>query len=320
MLDVKRLILLRDLADYGTVTAVADLHQVTPSAVSQQLRALEAETGAELLHREGRTVRLTAAGLALAAECEHVLAALERAGSTVRAVSNEVSGELLVGCFPSGLEEIAAPLAATLSRTYPHLRPRIIESEPDEALTQLKRRELDLAIVYRYHHLGTAIPAGLTSRVLFDEPIALAVPEKMRHAVDRQGVGALRHHPWIITPEPSDCRDVLLHMCHSAGFSPRMDHSYRDLRSAIFLVATGLGATILPMMMCRNPPAGVAILPFPGPGRAVEAVIRTGTDTNPAIIAATACLQQMTTSAAASAENSVPQPDRQFSRPLEIDS
>src|SRR5882757_10713469 len=110
MLDVKRLVLLRDLADYRTVTAVAELHQVTPSAVSQQLRALEAEAGAELVHREGRTVRLTAAGSALAAECEHVLAALERAGSTVRAAGDEVSGELLIGCFPSGLEPIAAPL------------------------------------------------------------------------------------------------------------------------------------------------------------------------------------------------------------------
>lgn len=295
MLDVKRLVLLRDLADYGTVTAVAELHQVTPSAVSQQLRALESEAGAALLHREGRTIRLTAAGSALAAECEHVLAALERASSTVRAAGNEVSGELLIGCFPSGLESIAAPLAAALSHQYPRLRPRIIESEPEDALSQLRHRELDVAISYRYHHLGTPVPAGLTAEALFDEPLTLAVPASKREAVERDGLAAVREDRWIVIPAPSGCRDVLLHICHGAGFTPRAEHSYRDLRSALVLVAAGLGVTILPRMMATNPPAGVATLPLDGPGRVIEAVIRTGTADDPAIVAATSRLRQLIT-------------------------
>jgi DNA-binding transcriptional LysR family regulator len=91
------------------VTAVAELHQITPSAVSQQLRALEAEAGAELVHREGRTVRLMAAGSALAAECEHVLAALERAGSAVRATRNEGAIETVIR---TGTERNPAIVAA----------------------------------------------------------------------------------------------------------------------------------------------------------------------------------------------------------------
>ncbi|KIX76735.1 hypothetical protein SF23_15755, partial [Streptomyces sp. MBRL 10] len=67
---MKRLVILRDLAEHGRVTAVADLHGVTPSAVSQQLRALEGEAGASLVEREGRGLRLTPAGTALAAACE----------------------------------------------------------------------------------------------------------------------------------------------------------------------------------------------------------------------------------------------------------
>jgi DNA-binding transcriptional LysR family regulator len=297
MLDVKRLVLLRDLAEYRTVTAVAELHQVTPSAVSQQLRALEAEAGAELVHREGRTVRLTAAGSALAAECEHVLAALERAGSAVRATRNQVSGELLVGCFPSALTTLAAPLAAALRDRHPRLRPRIVEAEPEEALIQLKQRELDLALSYRYQHLGTAMPAGLTSRVLFEEQIALAVPEDLREVTERDGVHALRRQAWIVTPEPSGCRDVLLHVCHSAGFTPRAEHTYRDFRSALSLVAAGLAVTILPMMLGRNPPEGVAVLPLPGPGRAIETVIRTGSERHPGIVAAISALRQLAPSA-----------------------
>jgi len=294
MLDVKRLVLLRDLAELGTMTAVADLHQVTPSAISQQLRALETEAGATLLHREGRTIRLTSAGAVLAAECEHVLAALENAGSALRALDDEVSGELIIGCFPSALETVAAPLAATLSQQYPRLLPRIVEVEPEVALGRLRHRELDIALTYRYHHLGAALPNGVAAGVLFDEPIALAVPHAMRQQVEHGGLTVLRHHPWIVTPAPSGCRDVLLHVCHGAGFTPRTTHSYHDLRASLHLVAAELGVTILPMLLCQNPPAGVAILPLPGHGRTVETVIRTGTGGQPAIQAALIVARQVT--------------------------
>jgi DNA-binding transcriptional LysR family regulator len=291
VLDVKRLVLLRDLAELGTVTAVAALHGVTPSAVSQQLRALEEESGAHLLHREGRSVRLTSAGTTLAVESEHVLAALERADSALRSLDDEVSGELTIGCFPSGLEPIAAPLVAALASRHPRLRPRIVEVEPEDAVQRVRHRRLDLAVAYRYHHLGTPLPAGLRTVPLLDEPIAVAVPEHLRAAVEHEGVGALRERPWIVTPAPSGCRDVLLHVCRSAGFTPTAEHSYHDLRAALALVATGLGVTILPTMMCRNPPTGVAILPLPGPGRTVEIVLRDGTESQPALAAAVAAAQ-----------------------------
>jgi DNA-binding transcriptional LysR family regulator len=290
MLDVKRLVLLRDLAEYGTVTAVAELHQVTPSAVSQQLRTLESEAGTALLHREGRTVRLTAAGGALAAQIEHVLAALEQAHSTVRALDDQVSGEIVIGCVPSALEPVAAPVAAELVRRHPRLRPRIVEAEPEEALPLLKQRDLDLAVSYRYRHLGTPLAGGLTARTLFDDPLALAVPESLRQAVERNGLGVLCDRPWISAPEPSACRTVLLHACHTAGFTPAIEHSYHDLRAALSLVAAGLGVTILPGMMCRTPPPGAAILPLPDAGRTMEAVIRTGTARHPAVAAALAVL------------------------------
>jgi DNA-binding transcriptional LysR family regulator len=294
MLDVKRLVLLRDLAELGTVTAVAELHSVTPSAVSQQLRALETEAEATLLHREGRTVRLTPAGAVLAAESELVLAALERAASSLRALHEEVSGEITIGCFPSALEAVAAPLAAELANRYPRLLTHIVETEPEVAISRLRHRELDVVVTYRYHHLGTPLGSGTQAYPLFDEPVALAVPEALKPEVERDGLDAVRHHPWILTPAPSGCRDVLLHVCQSAGFTPRTGHSYHDLRAALHLVAAGLGVTILPMLMCDNPPTGVAILPLPGPGRTVETVVRDGTDTQPAIRATIAAAHQVT--------------------------
>ena len=284
MLDIRRLVLLRDLAEYGTVTAVAELHMVTPSAVSQQLRTLETEAGATLLHREGRSVRLTAAGMALAAHCEHVLAALEQAHSSVRA-QDEVGGEITIGCMPSALEVIAAPLAADLVQRYPKLRPRIVEVEPEEAMPLLKQRALDLAVTYRYPHLGIAIPGGLRADELFDDDLMMAFPDGLRPAVEHEGLSALRDQSWICTPEPSTCRTVALHACHTAGFSPTIEHSYHDLRAGLSLVAAGLAVTILPSMMCNNLPTGVTAVPLPGITRTIEALTRTGTETHPTIAA-----------------------------------
>lgn len=283
VIDVKRLVLLRDFAEYGTVTAVAELHGVTPSAVSQQLRILETEAGAALLRREGRMVRLTAAGSTLAAECEQVLAALERAKGAVRALDGEVGGELVIGCLPSGLETLAAPLASSLVRAHPGLRVRIVEAEPEEALPLLRQRTLDVALTYRYPHLGMPLPEGLVAQALFDDPLVLAVPEELGEI---DGLAALPHQPWITTPAPSACRDVMTHACQSAGFTPVIERSYRDLRSALALVAAGLGVTILPMMLCRTPPRGLALITLPGKGRTIEAVVRAGTESHPAIAAA----------------------------------
>src|SRR3569833_1914355 len=86
MLDVRRLRLLRDLARLGTIAAVAAEHTYTPSAVSQQLSALEREAGVRLLARTGRRGVLTPAGLTLVEHAEAVLGALERASSALAAV------------------------------------------------------------------------------------------------------------------------------------------------------------------------------------------------------------------------------------------
>ncbi|MFJ7206325.1 LysR family transcriptional regulator [Streptomyces sp. NPDC098789] len=290
MLDVKRMVILRDLAQHGKVTAVADLHGVTPSAVSQQLRALESEAGASLMRREGRGLRLTAAGAALAAECEHVLAALERAEGAVRALDDDLSGELSIGCAPSALGPVAAPLVAELARRHPLLRPRIVQAEPEDAVPRLRRRELDLAITYHYHLLGEPPAIGTTSVPLFDDPLCLALPEALRPAVAREGLAALRDHAWISAPAPSSCREMLLHACRNAGFTPRIEHDCGDLRGALWLVATGHAVTILPKLLCDGPPPGTAILTLPGRGRTVEALVRTGAKAQPAIAATLATL------------------------------
>src|SRR5262245_18179036 len=121
MLDVRRLRLLRDLAQHGTIAAVAAAHSYTPSAVSQQLAALEREAGVPLLTRTGRSVTLTPAGATLAAHAEEVLAALERAAAALAATRAGLSGPLRIGAFPTAMRTLLPPALVALADAHPAL-------------------------------------------------------------------------------------------------------------------------------------------------------------------------------------------------------
>lgn len=291
-MDVRRLVLLRDLAEYQTVTAVAEVHHVTASAVSQQLRALEAEVGTPLLLREGRTVRLTSAGQALARRCEDVLAALERASAEVSQLAETIDGELAVGCFTSGFPAVAVPMAETLLARHPQLTFRFFESEPEHTIPMLRQRRLDLVVAYRYRHLGTELPPGLISLPLCDDPFLICVPERLRAAVEADGLAALQDQPWVTFPGGS-CHEANVHACRTAGFTPRLAHTCASIAVSLDLVVAGLGVTMMPAMATRNAPEGLAMIPAPGLHRKIEVVVRAGTERQPVIAAALAALANL---------------------------
>src|SRR6187455_1817565 len=119
MLELRRLRLLRELHERGTIAAVADALQFTPSAVSQQLAMLERETGVRLLERVGRGVRLTDPALVLV---EHADALLERAAQAeadLAAAAGTVAGRARIAAFESVALGIALPAIEALGGDAP---------------------------------------------------------------------------------------------------------------------------------------------------------------------------------------------------------
>src|SRR3982751_2428766 len=103
MLDLKRLRLLHELRHRGTIAAVADALQFTPSAVSQQLAMLERETGVRLLERAGRGVRLTDAAPVLGEKADALLDRAAPAEADLSAASATVAGRGRIAGFQSAL-------------------------------------------------------------------------------------------------------------------------------------------------------------------------------------------------------------------------
>src|SRR5215204_4138005 len=180
MLDLRRLRLLRER---GTIAAVADALQFTPSAVSQQLATLEREAGVPLLERAGRGVRLTDPALVLV---EHADALLERAAlaeAELAAAAGTVAGRGRIATFQSVALRIALPAMEALARDAPRLRCELIEAEPEQALPALALGEVDLVLGDEWQHQPWRLPTGLERHELLRDPVHLLLPA--RHSVAR---------------------------------------------------------------------------------------------------------------------------------------
>jgi DNA-binding transcriptional LysR family regulator len=244
VLNLTRLRVLAAVAEQGSVTAAAEaLHYAQPS-VSHHLARLEAETGAVLVRRVGRGIRLTDAGQLLAARAGEILGRVEAARAELDELTGLRAGRVRLAAFPSALGTLVPVAAARLRAAHPSLTLELIEEEPPEALEQLRAGEVDAAVVFRY--APERDDPDLRLDVLDDEPVHLVGPrgadwpgEMARHA-DAEWIGGCER-----------CRDHLLRTCQRAGFTPRIRFTTDDYVAAQALVAAGLGMTVLPDLALR---------------------------------------------------------------------
>lgn len=232
MLDLRRLRLLRELAHRRTIAAVAEALSYTPSAVSQQLTALERETGVPLLERTGRSVTLTPAALRLVEHTETMLATLTHATAELATARNELTGALRIGAFPTAVRTILSPALVSLSRAHPHLELLVTELDPAAAPAALRAETLDIALVQEYDYVPMDPEPGLDSEPLLTETIHLAAPVPATTVAHASGVPAAtdssapdpeplavqRDSPWIAGTPGTLCHTMTVRACRAAGF------------------------------------------------------------------------------------------------------
>ncbi|MEV0396969.1 LysR family transcriptional regulator [Polymorphospora rubra] len=275
MLDVRRMQVLRAVVTSGSVTAAAAHLGYTPSAVSQQVAALEREVGIALLERVGRGVRPTAAGRLLTghaavigryvAEAETALADL-RAGRT---------GRLTIHYFASVGPTLLAPALARLRREHPGVTidPRLIGS--GDPLPDVERGDADLAIVVR--RPGDAPPPGIRVVHLHDDTYRAVVPGghplAARRVID---LVDLAGEPWVGSEPAGPCLEPIIDACAAAGFTPDFVAQSEDYATAQGFVAAGLGVGLVPRLGLGTRHPGVTVRPVrhPEPVRAIHVAVR----------------------------------------------
>jgi DNA-binding transcriptional LysR family regulator len=278
MLSTSRLRILSEVARRGSFSAAAESLSYTQSAVSQQIAALEAETGMALLERHPRGVSLTAAGQTLVGHAEGVLARLDAAEAAVAAIAGLRGGHLRMASFPTAGATLM-PLAIARFRTsYPGVELTLAEGEPEEIVPRLRAGELDLALLFDFAG-EIALPEGMTQVELLEDPMYLALPRA--HALANKASLRLEHlarEAWIQTSSHSPCARHVVRCCHAAGFEPSVTFESDDYQTVQGLVAAGVGVALIPelaLSVVREDIVIRALAPRP-PVRRVLAAIPAG--------------------------------------------
>src|SRR6478735_8942764 len=242
MLDVNRLRVIDAVARHGSVTAAAkELHYSQPS-VSHHLARLEAETGAQLLQRVGRGIRLTQAGQLLADRAAEIIGRIDAADAELSAHVGLAAGRVRLAGFSSAIGSLVPRALAALVSRHPGVEVTLIDTHPPEALELLRAGRIDVAVIFRYDETEPE-SEGVRLHHLVADPIYLLSVRRGKRLVD------LRDSVWIAGCER--CRSHLLWLCAKEGFTPRISYTTDDMVVLQSLVAAGMGVTTIPGLALR---------------------------------------------------------------------
>ncbi|MFK5690670.1 LysR family transcriptional regulator [Ornithinimicrobium sp. LYQ92] len=244
-MEMRHLVLLREIAVRGTLSAVAAATHRTPSALSQQLRTAERELGMALVEPVGRGLRLTAEGQLLADAADEVCQVHAEVQARLDASRGEPRGTVSIGTLPSGGQALLPPLVEALRGSAIELRLH----DFDLAEADYAARTLDVDIVLA-HSMSGDVPHGadrLTFRALAREPLDVALPATHPLA-GRQELGPqdLVGTRWIGVPEGYPFDTVLLAIEAVTGRPLVRDQRLRDNALIRSLVGAGVGLALLP--------------------------------------------------------------------------
>jgi molybdate transport repressor ModE-like protein len=301
MIDVRRLRVLRALADHGTVAAAAQALHLTPSAVSQQLAALEREVGQPVVERRGRGLILTGAGDVLLEHAHALFAQLERAEADVAAHGRGELGTVVVGAFPTALASVAAPAVQALAESHPRLGVELLDVESPHCFAALAEERIDVAISMESASAPAPDDPRFARRRLLDDPLDAVLPAG--HPLAKRSaiaLEALAGETWVGPSPGTSCLEVTLAGCAAAGFTPRLTHRTNDFATLMTFVAADLGVALVPRLAQSQVPPGVALVPLRGepPARRVFAATRRGSEARPIVAA---MLDALATAAAGAA-------------------
>src|SRR4051794_1422712 len=245
MLDVRRLRVLRAVAQHGSFSAAAEELSYTQSAVSQQIAALEQEVGGKVLERSPRGVRLTDAGRALVEHSEVIFARLAAAEAELEDIAGLRAGRLRLASFSLAGATLVPLAAGAFRRRHPGIRIELVEADEPESIPLLRAGELELALTIDPHPLADSAFDGIELVHLVDDVMYAVLPRDHRLAKRRRlRVTDLAEETWI-TPGPG-CSEVVEGECRRWGFEPDVAFSSDQYPTIQGFVAAGVGIALIP--------------------------------------------------------------------------
>ena len=261
------------VAEEGHITRAAERLGIQQPPLSHQIRALERELGVQLFRRLPRGVELTEAGRSF---IEDARAALARVGQGVEAAKRAARGEqghLRLAVPPTApFHPFVPQVILAFREAYPLVSLTMEENLRMETLEQLRGGQMDVAFL----RASIAAPEGLVVHPLLEEPMVAALPSG--HPLARSApsqdaalpLRALAGETFIAYARQQGpaLYEAMAAACLQAGFSPQLGQEAPRISTALSLVATGFGVTLVPASMRRMALEGVTYRDLAGAAKA----------------------------------------------------
>lgn len=287
------------LAAHGTVTAVAQALNYTPSAVSHQLRTLARDLQVTLLIHEGRRVRLTPAARTLLTHVDDLYAQWETIRAELARSAGKQAGSLRLCGFSTAAAALLPFVASRVVETHPLITVRIIEADPEDCFNLLLADKADVAVVVATASLPPNTDPRFDQQPLLDDPLDLLVPTNHRLAGYASVLlSQTADEPWLLDRPGRPHHELVRTACAAAGFTPTVAHEAAEWDTGAALVAAGLGVALVPRL--ARLPAGYPIVRVPlrgdpSPMRHIVTGVRRGSRTQPVLADALDALETIAT-------------------------
>lgn len=243
-LSLRRLRILREVAEHGGVTAAAQATRYSASGISQQISALEQEVGSPILEREGRGVRLTSIGQVLLEHAGILLDAEGAARTALERAQQTLAVDLTVGVFSTVAAGLVPLIARDLAAHHPQIRLRTREIDVEEAVRDVRHGHLDLAFLIDYPEASEPWPTSLSVVPCGLDRLHL-VTSAGRFDRDVVALADLADEPWVLSGTHTYYGRAVRAACREAGFALRVTHEVNEQATALAMVAGGLGITLM---------------------------------------------------------------------------
>ena len=296
MLDLRRVRFLCELADRGTLVAVAEAMNYSSSAVAQHIHALEGELGVRLIEPAGRNVRLTAPARVLVEHARNIFQQLERAESDVARSLDTPRGVIRVATFQTAGWTLVQSMIVALAADHHGVLVEFTEGENVETLAGLASTRFDLVVFEQYEGIPVELDVGFDVQPLMLDPLWLVVPPAVAATVDddRNVLGQLGDAAWVLERPGSHRRLWAVGACQAAGIVPRIRFTATDTMLHLRLVRAGVAVALVPQLALDTYPDGVVRYPpsarRPQPARQLFTATRRSAAADPALVAARSAL------------------------------
>ncbi len=283
-LDAGRLHMLREAALRGSISGASRALGLTPSAVSQQLSALERDVGVPLLHRSAKGTTLTGAGRALVARAEQVSDVLAQARADLERLGGIHTGTVDIACVASAAISFVSSSITQMTQEQPGIDPSVTVCEPNRSLDLVACGDVDIAIVDEYDYVPISLPDHVETRTLLTEPLVAITPAGA-DIPSRPRLVDLADRGWVMPPDDAACGRALRSACRAAGFEPDVRWESDDMLVLTRAVRAGHGISVIPRLSVGRDSQGLRVgeLRAPGIHRRLLAVARTSALARPVV-------------------------------------